>query len=241
MTPRPDFAALKARLALAVETAGANPLPLGALPALPRTGLQEIAGDAAAGGFCAALAGLLAGRSGFVLWCTPDQALRERGALYGPGLAAGGLDPVRLVVVNPRQARDALWTLEEALRSGACAVAIGELEALPPIAARRLQLAAEAHGAAALVLLPLRAQGAAVGVTRWRVTAAPSGAWRVELVRCRSGASGTWLVEWNHATHRFDLAAVSGERPGASVESRLDRPAAGADRRADKTPLCRRA
>lgn len=241
MVQRLELAALKARLALAAGTSQAGVLPLGALPALPRAGLHEIEGDAAASGFAGALAGALAGGRGRVLWCMPLTALRETGALYGSGLAACGLDPARLIVATPRQARDALWTMEEALRGGAFAAVIGEAETLPPIAARRLQLAAEAHATAALLLLPPRAHGAGIGMTRWRAASAPGGAWHIELARCRSGASGTWLVEWNNATHRFDLVAVSGERPGAPVARRLDRPARGADRRTGEAPVRRRA
>jgi protein ImuA len=241
MVQRPELAALKARLALAAGSSQAGMLPLGVLPALPRAGLHEIEGDVAASGFAAALAGLLAGGYGRVLWCTPITALRETGTLYEPGLAACGLDPARLTVASPRHTRDALWTMEEALRGGVFAAVIGEIEMLPPIAARRLQLAAEAHATAALVLLPPRTPGTSVGMTRWRATSAPGGAWHIELARCRGGASGTWLVEWNHATHRFDLVAVFGERLGAPESSGLDWPARGADCRAGETPVRRRA
>ena len=240
MVQRLELAALKARLARAAEASQAGVLPLGALPALPRAGLHEIAGDAAASGFVATLAGALAGGYGRVLWCMPLMALREAGTLYGPGLAACGLDPARLVVVNPRQTRDALWTMEEALRGGVFAAVIGEAEMSPPIAARRLQLAAEAHATAALLLLPPRVPSASIGMTRWRATSAPGGAWHIELARCRNGASGTWLVEWNNATHRFDLVAVSGKRPGAPASSGLGRSARGADCRAGKAPVRRR-
>jgi len=238
---RPEFVALKARLALTVEGARAGLLPLGILPALARAGLHEIEGDATASGFAAALAGLLAGARGRVLWCTPRVALREAGTLYGTGLAACGLDPARLIITRPRQTRDALWTMEEALRGGVFAAVIGEIETLPPIAARRLQLAADAHATAALLLLPPRAHGVGVGMTRWRATSAPGGAWHIELARCRSGASGTWLVEWNHATHCFDLVAVSGERPGAPTLSGMDRAPCGVDCRGSEAPVRHRA
>ncbi|MGB8180993.1 MAG: hypothetical protein WCF13_01350, partial [Stellaceae bacterium] len=241
MVQRLELAALKARLALAAGTSQASTLPLGALPALPRAGLHEIAGDTAASGFAATLAGALAGGYGRVLWCAPLAALREAGTLYAPGLTACGLNPARLIVASPRQARDALWTMEEALRGGIFAAVIGEAEMLPPIAARRLQLAAEARATTALLLLPSRAPGASVGMTRWRATSAPGSAWHIELARCRSGASGTWLVEWNNATHRFDLVAVSGERLGAPASSRLDQPTPGADCRAGEAPVRRRA
>lgn len=225
-----DLAALKARLALVAGTVPAGTLVLGALPALPRAGLHEIDGDAAASGFCAVLAGLLAGGRGLAFWCATQRRRHEAGAPYGPGLIARGLDSARLIIAQPHQARDALWTMEEALRSGVFAVVIGEAENLPPIAARRLQLAAEARGSAALMLLPSGTRGTAVGVSRWHVTSAPNGTWHVERTRCRGGASGTWLVEWNNATHSFSLAAVSGERVDAPTAAGLVRQAAGAGR-----------
>ena len=189
MQQQPDLAALKARLALVTGHIQASALALGVLPAMPRAGLHEIAGDTAAGGFCATLAGLLVGGRGFAFWCATQRRRHEAGALYGPGLITCGLDPARLVIAHSRQLRDTLWTMEEALRSGVFAAVIGEVEALPPIAARRLQLAAEAHAAAALLLLPSRAPGIGVGMTRWRATSAPGGAWHIALARCRSGAS----------------------------------------------------
>ena len=56
-------------------------------------------GLAAASGFCAALLGALSRRAAMpVLWVTRDRTL------YGPGLAALGLDPARLVIVRARRA-----------------------------------------------------------------------------------------------------------------------------------------
>lgn len=229
MMPRPDFAALKTRFAFTTDNTSAQELMLGALPPMPRTGLHEIEGDAAASGFCTALAGLLTGQHGFACWCATQRQRHESGTLYGPGLVARGLDPARLVIVHPCQLRDALWATEEALRSGFFAAVIGEVETLPPIAARRLQLAAEAGGGAVLMLLPASMRSSGIGVSRWHVISAPDGAWHVQRTRCRGGISGIWLVEWNHATHRFDLAAISGEQSDTPVSSRLVRQASGAD------------
>ncbi|MEL7466054.1 MAG: hypothetical protein AAFN79_18425 [Pseudomonadota bacterium] len=92
-------------------------------------------------------AALVAGRlSGPVLWARPA---RGAGALNPEGLAAF-FDPSRLVVAHADRPIDVLWTAEEALRSGAAPLVVAEAAeppALTPL--RRLQLAAEAGGAAA--------------------------------------------------------------------------------------------
>ena len=197
----------------------------GALPwgGLPRAALHEIVGgEGTADGFCAALLARLAGnraeRKGWILWC------RRRSGLYGPGLAAFGLDPGRLIVVRGHTANDILWAMEEGLHSGCLAAVLGEAGGVTPIAARRLQLAAESGGVTAL-LLSSDATGATAGpaLTRWRISAAPSlplaaaddvPRWQVELLRCRNGNPATWLVEWHHGTTGgFAVAADLRHRP----------------------------
>lgn len=215
-------------------------IPLG-IPAidrhLPGGGLAEgalhqlAAADPAAGaatGFAAVLLGRLARhRPGPVLWCTRDSAI-DGGALYGPGLARFGLDPARLVVVRARRDDDALQVLEEALRCPGVAAALGEVARLGLTESRRLLLAAEAGGVTGLVLRPFSAKAEpSAAVTAWRVAAAPSRptgfaaetgepgpeCWRVELVRCRGGAPGAWLMEWRDETGDLALSAPLRDRP----------------------------
>ena len=160
--------------------------------------------EGAASGFAAALLAGFAGGQG-VLWC------RRGRDLYGPGLAPFGLDCARLIVVSGHTETDILWAMEEGLRSGSLGAVLGEIDGARPPPLRRLQLAARAGGTTALLLRPERARAASSpALTRWRVSPAPGkrdgGAprevgwdaprWRVELVRCRNGTPGSWLVEW---------------------------------------------
>ncbi len=231
---------LRAALArLEPRTAGAASavLPLGlagidrALPGggLPLGCLHELQGaprQAAAAGFAAALLGRLLGGSGHALWIGP------RSDLFGPGLAALGLPPERLLVVRARGRERILWALEEALRCKGLVAALAEVDRLDLTGSRRLQLAAEATGVSALLLRPPpeRAGAAAsAAVTRWRITAAPGesagrelGApvWRVELLRCRGGRSGSWQVAWRkEGWHEIAdpvlVAADARDRPAA--------------------------
>jgi protein ImuA len=163
-----------------------------------------------------------------VLWCLAE------GDLYGPGLAAFGLDTRRLILAQARHSREVLWAMEEGLRSPALAAVVGELEKLSLSASRRLLLAAEASGvtgfalrrwrngerAAAQRLAPNAAQ------TRWRVKALPGeipvaepgigqARWQVELWRCRGGVPASWMVEVCGATGYVSLVAALADRSAA--------------------------
>ena len=165
---------------------------------------------------------------GIVLWCLP------RPDLYGPGLAALGLDPARLVLVRAWRDGEILWAIEEGLRATGVAAVVGEVGAFPAVASRRLQLAAERSGVTAFVLRRWRDGARAArerdlpnaSATRWRIAAQPSvparaepgighPRWRVELLRCRGGEPACWEVEVTDATGSLSLAATLADRPNA--------------------------
>jgi protein ImuA len=179
----------------------------GALPGggLARGCLHELCGAPAHGaalGFAAALLGRLMADGGHVVWIGP------RDELFGPGLAEFGLTPERLIVVRARPPKARLWALEEALRSPGLAAALAEVDQLSLTQSRRLQLAPAAKGVTALLLRPQEARATpSAAVTRWRIAPTPSAAggprrasglpcWRVDLVRCRGGRTGSWRVVW---------------------------------------------
>jgi protein ImuA len=124
--------------------------------------LHEIApagaGDgAAAMGFALALAARFAAASSraAILLISEDFCAREIGALHGPGLVAHGLRLGRLVIVRAPDAPALLWAMEEALKSGALAVVVGEMWSQRHYglaASRRLLLAARAGRAPALLI-----------------------------------------------------------------------------------------
>lgn len=167
-----------------------------------------------------------------ILWCETERDAGELGRLSAPGLAALGLDPAALVLVETARASETLWAIEEGLRSRAFLVVAGRVDRLSLTAARRLSLAAAAQQVACLLLTHPRAPPAAATETRWRVGRAPSAAhpfdpgapgaprWHVQLERCRraSGAaeSPAMTVEWSDETHRFRVAAGMGDRARAA-------------------------
>ena len=195
------------------------------------TALHEIAGanstlgdDAAATLFTAGIAGRL---NGTILW------VLQRRDLFAPALAQAGLSPGRLIYAECRNDDEALAVIEEGLRHGSLGGVVGEVGRITMAAARRLQLAAETSGTMALLLRRWRKSGAdplglpSAAVTRWRVGCAPSQAlpvsgigrprWTVELVRQRSGAPGTWILEGVDEAGRLALPAVASDRSASAT------------------------
>jgi protein ImuA len=245
----PDFLlALRERVRRIERPAAAvhGVLPFGVAAidrALPGGGLacgavHEIAGmggDEEDGALAAAFAAGILGRlenNGIVLWCLP------RPDLYGSGLTALGLDPGRLVLVRAWRAAEILWAMEEGLRASGVAAVVGEVGIFPAVASRRLQLAAERSGVTAFVLRRWRDGAEAArerglpnaSATRWRIAALPSvparaepgigrPRWRLELLRCRGGASACWQVEVADATGSLSLVATVADRPDAPLRA----------------------
>ena len=152
-----------------------------------------------------------------ILFVAPSHAFAEHGRPHGHGLAQLGLDPARLILVETRNEKQALWALEEALRSTVPAAIGGVVARLDLKASQRLQLAAGEAGLPLILLREPIIEDASAAATRWRIGAAEAARdrfgliertrWNVRLERCRNGRPGEWLVEFDHAAYRFSLAA----------------------------------
>jgi protein ImuA len=233
---------------------GGDPLPLPFdLPdvdrvlggGLLRNALHEVTptaeGDAtAAAGFAAALlARALASGKKPALWVRHEYATLEDGAPYGPGLAAFGLDPSRLLFVLAVNAREVLEAMEQALRSGTLAAVFGELRGASKLdlhATRRLSLAAT-HGATPGLLLRLGASEKQrarpiSAATRWRIASLASGEapansigaprFSAELVRNRRGPAASFSLEWRTHDRTFTLFPALRERLAPTAVDRSD-------------------
>jgi protein ImuA len=173
---------------------------------------------------------------GFALWRALESAERvsdrrpiamvvtpafqnERGRLHGWGAHDLGLGQERILLVRVRRETEALWALEEALKSGAVCAALAPLDAPSFVATRRLDFAARAGQAQALVLRARPPTDLSAARLRWRVASAPSaphpldarapGPARLtaQLARSRDGQTGLFTLEQDHETGRFRLAA----------------------------------
>jgi protein ImuA len=141
--------------------------------------------------------------------------LNERGRPFAQGLGmAGG----RLLLVATAKEGQALWALEEALKSGAVAGGLGIAAEVGFVTTRRLDFAAKAGGAAAVLLRPTPVEDLSAAHLRWRISPLASAAdpldakapgairWRADLVRRRDGPPRTWTMEQDDETHRLRLA-----------------------------------
>lgn len=156
-----------------------------------------------------------------LLWCRLEREQREYGRLYGHGLERLGLSRQRFVTITLKKPAALMWTMEEALKSGALAVVIGDADAAHAdlTVTRRLSLAAAAGKSAALLTFAKADASATASHTRWVAGAAASrspphdlsapglASWSVELTRARGGRPGAWILEWHHALHRFSVVS----------------------------------
>jgi hypothetical protein len=110
---------------------------------------------------------------------------------YAPALANADIDLERLLVVQAEPPADALWSAEQALRSGSCAAVL--LWAEPSTRwLRRLQLAAEAGSAWAVLFRKAEAQSRSSYATlRLRVRVG-----ELELLKCRGGRPRVLRTSW---------------------------------------------
>ena len=248
-----SLAVLRARLAAVAAPAGRHGavafgdaavdahLPPGGLA---RGALHEVTADgieAETGTLAAAFAAVLLAR----LLADPAEArpaiwIARAIDLYPPGLAAYGIDPARLLLVQSGGDTLTLGAAEAALRDGAAAAVVAETGAFPRLAGRRLTLAAEARGSTGLVLRrwPHGRKQAVPGAdgtaaaTRWRLATAPSlkdgresGApcWQVALLHARGGRPGEWLMALtggDDAPHALRVVAGLADAAGRAPRRR---------------------
>jgi protein ImuA len=154
-----------------------------------------------------------------IVLVTTGLWLRERGRPFARGLAGWGLGPERLIWIRADKEGEALWALEEALKSGAVAGGLASVEAPPFVATRRLDFAARAGGALGVLLRAGPTGDLSAARRRWRIKAGPSGLHQfdpaapgrvrleAELVRRRDGPPGAWTLEQDDETGRLGVVA----------------------------------
>ena len=158
-----------------------------------------------------------------VLWIQDRMAILESGRGYPPGL------PIRdLIHVETRDARDALWAMEEGLRCAALSCVIGEIWGDPRVldftATRRLAVAAERSRVPCWLVRLGGTANLSGARMRWRIASAPSlandfdprapglAAWDAELFRARGHPPGRWSIAHDQAPGTFHLVAEPGDR-----------------------------
>ena len=158
-----------------------------------------------------------------LLWVQDRMAILQSGRIHPPGLPTQNL-----IHVETRDARDALWAIEEGVRCSALSAVIGELwgdpRALDFTATRRLAVAAERSGTPCWLVRLGGTANLSGARMRWRIGSASSlahpldprapgtPAWEAELFRSRHSPPGRWSIAHDRAADRFHLVAGTGDR-----------------------------
>ncbi len=156
-----------------------------------------------------------------LLWVQDRMAILEGGRVHPPGLPSQNL-----IHVETRDARDALWAMEEGVRCSGLSAVIGEIwgdpRALDFTATRRLAVASERSGTPCWLVRLGGTANLSGARMRWRIASALSltndldpkapglPAWDAELFRARGMPPGRWSVA--SEADRFHLVAAPGGR-----------------------------
>jgi protein ImuA len=168
-------------------------------------------------GFALALAALSPLQQGAIVFVQQDFAALEGAALYGLGATPFGIDPMRFLLIRAATPKDALWAMEEALKTRRLTAVIGELaergEAADLTATRRLSLAAQKGGNLALLLRQYPWGEPSAAATRWQIAACSGAtdefgglgvpAFSLTLTKNRRGPCATWVLQWDHNAKCF--------------------------------------
>ena len=156
-----------------------------------------------------------------LLWVQERMAILESGRVHPPGLPSQDL-----IHVEARDARAALWAMEEGVRCSALSGVIGEVwgdpRALDFTATRRLAVASERSGVPCWLVRLGGSANLSGARMRWRIASIPSianpldprapgaAAWDADLFRARGTPPGRWSIA--HEAGAFHLVAASGDR-----------------------------
>jgi protein ImuA len=156
-----------------------------------------------------------------LLWVQDRMAILDSGRIHPPGLPTQNL-----IHVETRDAKDALWAMEEGVRCSGLSAVIGEIRgdprALDFTATRRLAVASERSQVPCWLVRLGGTANLSGARMRWRIASTPSlpnlldprapgvAAWDAELFRARGAPPGRWTVA--HEAGAFHLVAGASDR-----------------------------
>lgn len=162
---------------------------------------------AAANGFLAGLLSTLMKKGGNCLWISAGRKL------FAPGLKFFGVEPHRVIFIDVKREKEALWVMEQGLKCNSLAAVVAELRDISFAESRRLQLAVETSKVTGFLHRQgSRMENTLACVSRWKIRPLASLAGElpgvgfpcleVELVKIRNGRPGIWQFEWKNGTFR---------------------------------------
>lgn len=186
--------------------------PLGAVHEFINTKKEDAA---AAGGFIAAILSKLMNNGAVTLWISATRTI------FPPALLAFGIDPDKIIFIDVRNEKQALWVMEEALKCEGIGAVVGEIKEIDFTVSRRLQLAVEQSRVTGFILRNNPRQHTTTAcIARWKITSLSSELlddmpgvghprWNIELLKIRNGKPGSWQVEWSAGKLRHVPALTS--------------------------------
>ncbi|MFM9959769.1 MAG: ImuA family protein [Planctomycetaceae bacterium] len=179
------------------------------------------------------------GSTGLALWASHEAwrdsllvMIDSRREMHAPAVRHGGvaMDLSKTVFIRPEQPLDALWSLEQALRTRGIGAVVCDVDRLSPQACRRLQLAAEIGGGLGILLRPAQArrqpsfaeyrflvQPLPCSDEPWRTGSQVKRRWRVELLRARRQfAERSVIVEFRNGSDGLCVASELGSATPAA-------------------------
>lgn len=182
---------------------------------------------------CEAAHGDMAALTGFALtaiklsrgaafWVSGAGLFMDHGQVLNAGFGQLCERPPAVLSAIANKQTEALWIIEEAIRSNAVSVVIAEIETIDFTASRRLTLAASKHGVPVFLLMPYGRQGSTAATARWRIATQASThnrfdrhalgnpRWQAVLERSRQAphmAGCAFDLEWND--EKLSLGVVS--------------------------------
>lgn len=155
----------------------------------PRAALVEVLSDAHLGlSLVLPLLARLSTEPGWLAWIAPPYVP------YAPALVARGMRVERVLLVREVSPAQALWAVEQTLKSTACSAVLAWPEQLQTAQLRRLQLAAEQGDCTGILFRsPRVARQGSPAALRLRVRPAPPGL-EVEVLKRRGAWGGQTCI-----------------------------------------------
>jgi protein ImuA len=179
--------------------------------------------QAATHGFLAGVIAQCLPANGVVVWVGTGLQV------FPAGLAYWGLQPHKHIFIQPQNAKQVNWVIEEALQcSGITAVVASSSTAISFTNSRRFQLAAEKTNVTGFIQTQNSTGQANACYSRWLVQPAKSiaiqglpgvgsVAWQVQLQKIRNGKVGKWQVQWAASEQLLVVPTVQQLMPPVSI------------------------
>jgi protein ImuA len=169
-------------------------------------------------GFISGILSSLTRKGGATVWVSASAMI------FPPALQQFGIDPSKVIFIQPEKPKDILFVTEEALKCEGITAVVADIKEISFTESRRFQLAVEQSGVTGFILRNKPQNLSTACVTRWKIAPVATAlyddlpglsfpGWDVELVKVRNGKPGKWQMEWNEG--RFKLTRNPG---GITIE-----------------------